>query len=134
MGAGGAHAPKLHESWYRLPTESGTAKWNVGKMNEFLGCVLQPLGIVAPASFKFSYHSLRHGAASSQSAIGVVAAKTMWLQNWKSMHVALSTYIDPLCPATRGCYRFFGWLLPPSPAAVALMRVPATAPAVMPSH
>jgi hypothetical protein len=69
-----------------------------------------------------------------QSAIGVVAAKTMWLQNWKSMHVALSTYIDPLCPATRGCYRFFGWLLPPSPAAVALMRVPATAPAVMPSH
>ena len=27
---------------------------------------------------------------------------------------AVSTYIDPLCPATLDCFRWYGWLLPPS--------------------
>eukprot|EP01048_Picozoa_sp_COSAG05_P024179 COSAG05_NODE_5566_length_1138_cov_1.967276_2_plen_78_part_00 len=57
---------------------------------------------------------MRHMAASSQSAIGVSDAKIMFLQNWASMKVALETYIDPLCPATAGCFRWYGWLLPPS--------------------
>jgi hypothetical protein len=37
--------------------------------------------------------------------------------------VAYATYIDPLCPATPACYRFFGWLLPPARA-----DVPAVSP------
>ena len=37
----------------------------------------------------------------------------LWLQGWSSKGVALSTYIDPNCPATAGCYWAFGWLLPP---------------------
>jgi hypothetical protein len=61
---------------------------------------------------------LRHMAASSQSAIGVSDARIMHLQNWSSMKVALATYIDPLCPVTEGCYRWYGWMLPLSREAV----------------
>ena len=43
-------------------------------------------------------------------------SKIMFMHNWKSMVVAYATYIDPLCPATPACYRFFGWLLPPARA------------------
>ena len=116
------------DSWYRLPGEEKTWDWNVDRMNEFLSEVLQALSICAPATFLYSWHSLRHMAASSQSAIGVADAKIMFLQNWASMKVALETYIDPLCPATAGCFRWYGWLLPPSLAdlqAAAAVEAPA---------
>ena len=35
-------------------------------------------------------------------------------QNWSSMKVALATYIDPLCPVTPACFRWYGWMLPPA--------------------
>jgi len=97
-------------------------------MNEFLNEALKALDICAPDSFAYSWHSLRHMAASSQSEIGVVESKTMYLQNWSSMTVALDTYIDPLCPATAACFRWYGWLLPPSLAdlqAAAAVEAPA---------
>ena len=31
---------------------------------------------------------------------------------WKALE-SIETYIDPYCKATGGCYRFFGYLLPP---------------------
>ena len=49
-------------------------------------------------------------------AIAVDDSRIMWLHNWRSMQVAYATYIDPLCPATPACFRFFGWLLPPARA------------------
>ena len=58
-------------------------------MNEFLGEALKALDVCAPDTFVYSWHSLRHMAASSQSAIGVVDSKIMYLQNWSSMKVAL---------------------------------------------
>ena len=114
--AEGKQAGGARDSWYRLPGEDSTWNWSTDTMNMFLSEVLQALAIVAPDSFTYSWHSLRHMAASSQSAIGVVDSKIMYLQNWKSMRVALQTYIDPLCPATADCYRWYGWLLPPSRA------------------
>ena len=51
-----------------------------------------------------------------EKAINVADSKIMFMHNWKSMVVAYATYIDPLCPATPACYRFFGWLLPPARA------------------
>ena len=104
------------DSWYRLPGETGTARWNVSQMNVFMAETLEALDIVAPDSFSFSWHSLRRGAASSEKAINVADSKIMWMHNWKSMQVAYATYIDPLCPATPACFRFFGWLLPPARA------------------
>ena len=44
----------------------------------------------------------------------VMARCSLSVRQPKSMQVAYATYIDPLCPATPACYRFFGWLLPPS--------------------
>ena len=114
----GKDPPSARDSWYRLPGETQTWNWNVDKMNEFLNETLKALDICAPDSFVYSWHSLRHMAASSQSAIGVMESKTMYLQNWSSMKVALDTYIDPLCPATAACFRWYGWLLPPSLADV----------------
>ena len=83
-------------------------------MNVFMAEVLTAVGVTAPDTFSYSWHSLRHAAASSAKAINVADSRIMWLHNWKSMQVAYATYIDPLCPATPACYRFFGWLLPPS--------------------
>ena len=106
----------VKDSWYRLPAEQKTWLWNVDQMNVFMNETLEALGIAAPESFSFSWHSLRHGAASSEKAINVADSKIMFMHNWKSMAVAYATYIDPLCPATPACYRFFGWLLPPARA------------------
>jgi hypothetical protein len=72
--------------------------------NGFLSRCLSALGIEAPAGFKYTYHSLRHAAASSMAAINVHEARMLWLQGWSSKGVARSTYIDPNCPATPGCY------------------------------
>ena len=102
------------ESWYRLPGETRCWSWTVSHMNVFMAEVLTAVGVTAPDTFSYSWHSLRHAAASSAKAINVADSRIMWLHNWKSMQVAYATYIDPLCPATPACYRFFGWLLPPS--------------------
>ncbi len=52
----------------------------------------------------------------------------LWLQGWSSKGVALSTYIDPNCPATAGCYWALEWLLPPpvAPSANQLKTLAAT--------
>ena len=104
------------DSWYRLPGEEKTWNWNVNQMNCFMGEVLAAAGVTAPDSFRYSWHSLRHSAASSCKAINVADSKIMFLHNWKSMVVAYATYIDLLCLTTPACYRFFGWLLPPARA------------------
>ena len=112
--SGGSAAGGPRDSWYRLPGEKQTWLWDVGQMNRVLTECLRALQIVAPATFTYSWHSLRHMAASSQSAIGVTDSRIMHLQNWSSMKVALSTYIDPLCPVTPACFRWYGWMLPPA--------------------
>ena len=61
------------------------------------------------------------------AAINVHESKMVDLQGWKSRRVALTTYIDPKCPASRGCYHLFGHLLPPSEAVIRSMRGPVVA-------
>ena len=93
-------------------------------MNEFLDVVLGVLGVSPPEGFVYTYHSLRHMAASSMAAINVHESKMVDLQGWSSTRVALTTYIDPKCVVTAGCYHLFGHLLPPSAAEVAVMCGP----------
>ena len=57
-------------------------------------------------------------AASSMAAINVHESKMVDMQGWKSKRVALTTYVDPKCPVSAGCYFLFGHLLPPSEAEV----------------
>ena len=63
--------------------------------------------------FKYSYHSLRHMAASSMKAIGVSDQKVKMMGRWKCIETVDDTYVDPACAATYGCYRLYGHLLPP---------------------
>lgn len=114
-------------SWYRILGEQKTHLWDVAQMNVFLKAVLSVLGVSAPKGFKYTYHSIRHMAASSMAAINVHESKMVDLQGWKSRRVALTTYIDPKCPASRGCYHLFGHLLPPSEAVIRSMRGPVAA-------
>jgi hypothetical protein len=67
------------DSWYRLPGEQKTWLWNIDQMNVFMNETLQALGITAPESFSYSWHSLRHGAASSEKAINVADSKIMYM-------------------------------------------------------
>lgn len=123
------------ESYYRMSGEERTWGWDVQRMNGFLSRCLAALSIVAPEGFKYTYHSLRHAAASSMAAINVHEARMLWLQGWSSKGVALSTYIDPNCPATAGCYWAFGWLLPPPVApSAAQLAVIAAAVGVAPDE
>jgi len=123
------------ESYYRMSGDERTWNWDVQRMNGFLSRCLSALGIEAPAGFKYTYHSLRHAAASSMAAINVHEARMLWLQGWSSKGVALSTYIDPNCPATPGCYWAFGWLLPPPVApSAAQMAVLASAIGIAPDE
>ena len=83
-------------------------------MNRFLTECLRALQIVAPATFTYSWHSLRHMAASSQSAIGAICARklTATMTNddlalfplfhtgsWQVMHIVRSI----------GCVRYSTW-------------------------
>jgi hypothetical protein len=105
-------------SWYALQSERNSLSWDVGKMNDFLTLVLDVLAVVPPEGFSYSYHSIRHMAASSMAAINVHESKMVDMQGWKSKRVALTTYVDPKCPVSAGCYFLFGHLLPPSEAEV----------------
>ena len=57
------------------------------------------------------------------AAINVHESKMVDLQGWVTGRVALTTYIDPKCQASAGCYFLYGHLLPPSDRAVAAMKL-----------
>ena len=40
-------------------------------------------------------------------------ARVKHLQGWKTFRTPMEVYTDPLCPPTPGCYRLYGWMLPP---------------------
>jgi len=61
---------------------------------------------------RWSGHSLRKGAASAASAIGVSLDRVCFIGGWKIKAATVHDYIDPTCPATVAGRRFFGWLLP----------------------
>jgi hypothetical protein len=70
--------------YYRLPWEMWQAKWPQSKMNEFIKDACTACDVTAPAGFRYTWHQLRHGAATSMSSLNVplVTAKTFgrwWL-------------------------------------------------------
>ena len=102
----------VERSYWALPGETRTLHWKQSKMNDMLVLFLGAHGVVAPDGFAYTYHSLRHMAASSMKAIGLSDRHIMAAGRWKALE-SIETYIDPYCKATGGCYRFFGYLLPP---------------------
>ena len=98
--------------YYRLPWEMRQAKWPQSKMNDFIKLACSACAVSAPTGFRYTYHQLRHGAATGMSSLGVplLTAKT-WGRWSVSGQTYETTYAHP-APATLGARRLFGWLLP----------------------
>ena len=94
-------------------------------MNDFLGVLMHWHGLVPPPGCAYSYHSIRHMAASSMKAIGVADQRVKMMGNWADMVTADKKYVDPACTDTYGCYRLYGHLLPAADRLVSVARRPA---------
>ena len=102
----------VERSLWALPGEKRTLHWRQSRMNDFLSLILRVRDVKPPAGFKYSYHSLRHMAASSMKAIGVSDQRVKMMGRWKCIETVDDTYVDPACADTYGCYRLYGHLLP----------------------
>ena len=115
--------PADADSIYRLPLDP-PAKFQTGKMNEFMKLAFAGAGVVAPPGFKYTWHMLRHGAASVAAALEVAERRIKDFGNWARKSDAYETYLHTV-PATASGQRFFGWMKPDwalaHPAAAALV-------------
>ena len=82
------------------------------QIDKWLDCCLSHLGVVPPAGEAWSGHSLRKGAASGSAALDVALHRICYVGGWSIKSRAVFDYIDPTCPLTPACHRFFGWLKP----------------------
>lgn len=73
---------------------------------------LERVGATPPPGFKWTSHSLRHGAATSAAAINVPLEKIRHCGGWAARSSAVLKYIDPTALPDSACYFFFGWLTP----------------------
>eukprot|EP00873_Tetraselmis_striata_P012132 jgi/Tetstr1/432396/TSEL_021793.t1 len=75
-------------------------------------------GARPPTGFKWTSHSLRKGAASAASCVGVPLPAIKHMGDWsKNIDVVTEKYIDPTMRPTHAAWRFFGWLVPVQPPA-----------------
>ena len=71
---------------------------------------LTHLDVQPPPGELWSGHSLRKGAASGATAVGVALVQVCHMGGWSIQSKAVHDYIDPTCPASAAARRFFGWL------------------------
>ena len=97
--------------FWRVPWER--AKWDTNGYDTMLRRCLLQHGVAAPAGFSFSSRSLRSGAVSNSTAIGVAMEKIRYCGGWSVTSAVPETkYLDRTCPATNAAWRFFGWMIP----------------------
>jgi len=82
------------------------------QIDTWLTLCLAHFGETPPPGEKWTGHSLRKGAASGAAAVDVALHKICWCGGWSIKSKAVFDYIDPTCPRTPACRRFFGWLAP----------------------
>jgi hypothetical protein len=75
------------------------AKFQTCKMNEFMKLAFAGAGVVAPPGFKYTWHMLRHGAASAAAALEVAERRIKDFGNWARKSDAYETYLH-IVPAT----------------------------------
>eukprot|EP00873_Tetraselmis_striata_P046225 jgi/Tetstr1/466489/TSEL_010996.t1 len=112
---GASPPPKF---WSVSPLES-SATWSVSAtLTEWLREAYMAAGARPPTGFKWTSHSLRKGAASAASCIGVPLPAIKHMGDWsKNSDVVTGKYIDPTMRPTPSAWRFFGWLVPVRPPA-----------------
>ena len=99
------------DSYYRLPSD-GAGMPSTTKVDAWVKVVLAHLDAHPPAGETWSGHSLRKGAASGAAARGVTLDRICWMGGWSIHGKAVHDYVDPTCPDSAACRRFFGWLRP----------------------
>eukprot|EP00873_Tetraselmis_striata_P000670 jgi/Tetstr1/420934/TSEL_011995.t1 len=112
---GASPPPKF---WSVSPLES-SATWSVSAtLTEWLREAYLAAGARPPTGFKWTSHSLRKGAASAASCVGVPLPAIKHMGDWsKNSEVVTGKYIDPTMRPTPAAWRFFGWLVPVRPPA-----------------
>eukprot|EP00873_Tetraselmis_striata_P010238 jgi/Tetstr1/430502/TSEL_020309.t1 len=112
---GASPPPKF---WSISPLES-SATWSVSAtLTEWLREAYLAAGARHPTGFKWTSHSLRKGAASAASCVGVPLPAIKHMGDWsKNSEVVTGKYIDPTMRPTHAAWRFFGWLVPVRPPA-----------------
>eukprot|EP00873_Tetraselmis_striata_P038212 jgi/Tetstr1/458476/TSEL_004330.t1 len=112
---GASPPPKF---WSISPLES-SATWSVSAtLTEWLREAYMAAGARPPTGFKWTSHSLRKGAASAASCVGVPLPAIKHMGDWsKNSEVVTGKYIDPTMRPTPAAWRFFGWLVPVRPPA-----------------
>eukprot|EP00873_Tetraselmis_striata_P038887 jgi/Tetstr1/459151/TSEL_004598.t1 len=112
---GASPPPKF---WSISPLES-SATWSVSAtLTEWLREACLAAGARPPTGFKWTSHSLRKGAASAASCVGVPLPAIKHMGDWsKNSEVVTGKYIDPTMRPAPAAWRFFGWLVPVRPPA-----------------
>ena len=98
--------------YYRLPWEMRQAKWPQSKMNEFIKDACAACDVTAPAGFRYTWHQLRHGAATGMSSLNVPLVTAKTFGRWSLAGTTYETVYSHPAPATLGARRLFGWMLP----------------------
>lgn len=102
---------KGRDSYYALQWERRRV-FPASQIDGWLREILAHLDVQPPAGELWSGHSLRKGAASGAAALGVSLDRICWCGGWSVHSRAVHDYIDPTCPLTPACRRFFVWLRP----------------------
>ena len=96
-------------SYWRLPGERARC-FPPSAIDGWLRAILDHLDARPPPGELWSGHSLRKGAASGAAAKDVALHRITFLGGWSIQAKTVFDYIDPTCPLTPACVRFFGWL------------------------
>ena len=94
--------------YFALPGER--ARFAPSQVDAWLEECLTPLAVSPPAGELWSGHSLRKCAATGAAACGVPLHKICYVGGWSIKARTVFDYIDPTCPNSPACARFFGWL------------------------
>jgi len=86
--------------------------WNSTVQNVWMAAALRCAGVTQPEGFTYTSHSLRSGAASAASAIGVPLPQIKFYGGWARNSSVVNDYIDPTFTPSEEARFFFGWLAP----------------------
>ena len=99
-------------SFWRLPSDIGGWKGASSVCSGWLREACDHLGRSPPPGHSWTSHSLRKGAASACSALGVTLDKIRFYGGWAHKSSAVNDYVDPTVEGDNAAQIFFGWLVP----------------------
>ena len=93
-----------------LPEES-SQRWTAATLSAWILQACTLVGCSPPPGLKWTSHSLRKGAATHMSAVGVPLPTIRFWGGWARDSSVVLHYIDPTALPSPAALRLFGWLL-----------------------